>query len=427
MNSSYFSGTFITLTVYNLEKMIMRAYERFLEYVKINTQSSETSGTHPSFAGEFDLARNLKAELEELGLRAELDEKCYVYAYLEATKGYEDKKVLGLIAHMDTSPSYSGENVRPILHKDYDGGDVTYPCGKIMKACDFPDLAKMRGETLITSDGTTLLGADDKAGVAEIMTALEILIRDGRDHGPIAVAFTPDEEIGEGADNFDVKKLGADYAYTVDGGDVNSIEYENFNAADAKITIHGVSVHPGSAKNIMINAINVAHDFHSMLPEDARPEHTEGYEGFFHLMHIEGNCDSAGMHYIIRDHDRGKFEDMKALMRECARGINEKYGQDTLTLAITDSYYNMEEMIRPHMFLVEAAKAAVSAEGLVPAEVPIRGGTDGARLSYMGLPCPNLGTGGMNYHGPFECITAERMDKATRVILNIIYDIMERL
>ena len=405
----------------------MRAYERFLEYVKINTQSSETSGTHPSFAGEFDLARKLKAELEELGLRAELDDKCYVYAYLDATKGYEDKKVLGLIAHMDTSPSYSGENVRPVLHEDYDGGDVSYPCGKIMKARDFPALEKMRGETLITSDGTTLLGADDKAGIAEIMTALTILIGEDRLHGPIAVAFTPDEEIGEGADNFDVEKFGADYAYTVDGGDVNAIEYENFNAADARIAIHGVSVHPGSAKNIMINAINVAHDFHSMLPEDARPEHTEGYEGFFHLMHIEGDCDSAKMHYIIRDHDRGKFEDMKALMRKCADMINGKYGQDTLTLAITDSYYNMEEMIRPHMFLIETAKAAVSAEGLVPVEVPIRGGTDGARLSYMGLPCPNLGTGGMNYHGPFECITAERMDKATRVILNILYGIMERL
>ena len=405
----------------------MRAYERFLEYIKINTQSSETSGTHPSFAGEFDLAKKLKAELEEMGLRTELDDKCYVYGFLDATEGYENKKVLGLIAHLDTSPAYSGENIKPVIHENYDGGDVSYPCGKIMKACDFPSLSKMKGDTLITSDGTTLLGADDKAGVSEIMTALEILIKDGKPHGPIAVAFTPDEEIGEGADNFDVVKFGADYAYTVDGGDVNSIEYENFNAADAKIVINGVSVHPGTAKNVMINAINVAHELHSMIPEKSRPEHTEGYEGFYHLMHIEGSCDSANMHYIIRDHDRQKFEDMKALMKMCADSINDKYGQGTVDLTVTDSYYNMAEKIRPHMFLIEEAKEAISAEGLVPEEVPIRGGTDGARLSYMGLPCPNLGTGGLNYHGPFECITAERMDRATRVILNIIYDIIEKL
>ena len=405
----------------------MRAYERFVEYIKINTRSDEESGTHPSFAGQFDLAQKLKDELEEMGLRAKLDDKCYVYAFLDATKGCENKKVLGLIAHMDTSPAYSGENIKPVFHEDYDGGDVSYPCGKIMKANDFPRLMKMKGETLITSDGTTLLGADDKAGVSEIMTALEILIKEGKPHGPIAVAFTPDEEIGEGADNFDVAKFGADYAYTVDGGDVTAIEYENFNAADAKIVIRGVSVHPGSAKNVMINAINVAHELHSMIPERSRPENTEGYEGFYHLMHIEGSCDCAKMHYIIRDHDRQKFEDMKTLMKKTAEIINGKYGQGTAELMITDSYYNMAEKIRPHMFLIEQAKAAIAAEGLVPEEVPIRGGTDGARLSYMGLPCPNLGTGGMNYHGPFECITVERMDVATRVILNIIYGIIERL
>ena len=405
----------------------MKAYERFLEYVAINTQSNETSGTHPSFDGEFILAKKLKAELEELGLRADIDDNCYVMAKLPATKGFEDKPVLGLIAHMDTAPAFSGKDIKPVLHENYDGGDIVYPSGRIMKVSDFPHLLDMKGETLITSDGTTLLGADDKAGVAEIMTVLEMLIKDERPHGPIAIAFTPDEEIGEGADNFDVKKFGADFAYTVDGGDVNEIEYENFNAADAKIEIHGISVHPGTAKNVMINAINVAHELHAMLPENARPEHTEGYEGFFHLMHIEGSCDSAKMQYIIRDHDRKKFEDMKELLKKNADKINEKYGKDTVILTITDSYYNMLEKIRPHMFLVEAAKEAVTAEGMTPVEVPIRGGTDGARLSYMGLPCPNLGTGGANYHGPFECITAERMDRASGVIIRIIYDIMERL
>ena len=405
----------------------MKAYERFLEYVTINTQSNETSGTHPSFDGEFILAKKLKTELEEFGLKADIDDNCYVMAKLPATKGFEDKPVLGLIAHMDTAPAFSGKDIKPVLHENYDGGDIVYPSGRIMKVSDFPHLLDMKGETLITSDGTTLLGADDKAGVAEIMTALETLIKDERPHGPIAIAFTPDEEIGEGADNFDVKKFGADFAYTVDGGDVNEIEYENFNAADAKIEIHGISVHPGTAKNVMINAINVAHELHAMLPENARPEHTEGYEGFFHLMHIEGACDSAKMQYIIRDHDRKKFEDMKELLKKNADKINEKYGKDTVILTITDSYYNMLEKIRPHMFLVEAAKEAVTAEGMTPVEVPIRGGTDGARLSYMGLPCPNLGTGGANYHGPFECITAERMDRASGVIIRIIYDIMERL
>ena len=405
----------------------MKAYERFLEYVTINTQSDETSGTHPSFDGEFILAKKLKAELEALGLCAELDDKCYVMAHLPATKGYEDRPTLGLIAHMDTAPAFSGKDIKPVLHENYDGADVVYPSGRVMKVSDFPHLLKMKGETLITSDGTTLLGADDKAGVAEIMTALETIIKDSRPHGPIAIAFTPDEEIGEGADNFDVKKFGADFAYTVDGGDVNEIEYENFNAADAKIEIRGVSVHPGTAKNVMINAINVAHELHAMLPENARPEHTEGYEGFFHLMHIEGACDNAKMQYIIRDHDREKFEGMKELLKKNVDMINEKYGKDTVILTITDSYYNMLEKIREHMFLIEAAKDAVTAEGMTPVEVPIRGGTDGARLSYMGLPCPNLGTGGANYHGPFECITAERMDRATGVIIRIIYDIMERL
>ncbi len=398
----------------------MRAYERFLQYITINTQSDEHSGTHPSFSGEFDLAKKLKSEIEEMGINATLDDRCYLMAKLPAVKGYEDRPVIGFIAHMDTSPAYSGKDVRPIIHEDYDGGDVSYPCGKVMKADDFPILTRMKGETLITSDGTTLLGADDKAGVSEIMTAIETVIKEDIPHGAIAIAFTPDEEIGEGADNFDVPAFGAEYAYTVDGADVNEIEYENFNAADAKITITGVSVHPGTAKNVMINALNVAYDLHSMLPEEKRPEHTEGYEGFYHLTEMSGDCARASLHYIVRDHDMKKFEEMKEFLSECIKKINEKYGEGTADITITDSYYNMLEKIKPHMHLIDTAKAAISSIGLEPEEVPVRGGTDGARLSYMGLPCPNLGTGGANYHGPFECITAERMDRAAQVIVKII-------
>ncbi len=398
----------------------VRAYERFLEYVKINTQSDEESKTHPSFSGQFDLARKLKAELEDMGIKAEVDDKCYLMAHIPATPGYEDSPVLGFIAHMDTAPAFSGAGVKPVIRKDYDGGDVSYPCGKIMKVSDFPHLARLKGETLITSDGTTLLGADDKAGVSEIMTAVESVVKEGKPHGPIAIAFTPDEEIGEGADNFDVDAFGAEFAYTVDGGDVCEFEYENFNAADAKISINGVSVHPGTAKNVMINALNVAHELHAMLPEDERPEHTEGYEGFYHLIMLKGDCSEAQLHYIIRDHDRAKFEARKDHMQKCVDRINAKYGKTTVTLILDDSYYNMLEKIREHIHLVETARKAIEGAGLKYTEVPVRGGTDGARLSYMGLPCPNLGTGGFNYHGPFECITVERMDKAVSVILNII-------
>ena len=289
-----------------------------------------------------------------------------------------------------------------------------------MKVEDFPHLKNLQGETLITSDGNTLLGADDKAGVAEIMTAVDTIVKEDLPHGEIAIAFTPDEEIGEGTDGFDLEKFGAEYAYTVDGGDVNIIEYENFNAASADILIKGVSIHPGSAKNMMVNALNVAHDLHAMLPKLLRPEHTEGYEGFYHLTDMEGSCSRAELHYIIRDHDRQRFEDKKEYLKTVTDTINAKYGADTAELSITDSYYNMLEKIKPHMHIIETAKKAVSSVGLTPVESPIRGGTDGARLSYLGLPCPNLGTGGFNYHGPYECITAERMELATRVILKII-------
>ncbi|MCR5686439.1 MAG: peptidase T [Lachnospiraceae bacterium] len=398
----------------------MRAYERFLEYVKINTQSDEESGTSPSFDGEFVLAEKLKAELCEMGIKAEVDENCYLFARIEATEGCEKAPVIGFISHMDTAPDCSGEGVKPLVRENYDGGDVSYPGGRIMKAADFPFLEKLAGETLITSDGTTLLGADDKAGVAEIMTAIKRLLTEGLPHGPIAVAFTPDEEIGKGTDRFDVEKFGARYAYTVDGGDVCEIEYENFNAAGAAIKIKGIPVHPGSAKGVMVNALNVACELHGLLPEEKRPENTEGREGFFHLMHVSGSVGAAEMRYIIRDHDRTVFEGMKEQMEAAVKQINDRYGEGTATLRMSDSYYNMIEKIKPHMHLVETAKAAISAQGLTPVEVPIRGGTDGARLSYMGLPCPNLGTGGFNFHGPYECITAERMDRAVGVILAII-------
>ena len=398
----------------------MRAHERFLKYIKINTQSDENSGTHPSSASEFDLAEKLRAELEDMGIAAEVDDKCYLMAKIPATPGYEDRPVIGLIAHMDSAPGCSGSGIKPILHENYDGKDVVYPNGKVMKAADFPQLARLKGETLITTDGTTLLSADDKAGIAEIMTAIEMLKEEGIAHGALAIAFTPDEEIGEGADFFDVEKFGADFAYTVDGGDVNEIEYENFNAADARVTIHGVPVHPGTAKGVMVNASNVAHELHSMLPASMRPENTEGYEGFFHLTHIKGDCERAEMRYIIRNHDKNLFEEMKKQIEKAADAINGIYGKGTADLTVTDSYYNMLEKIKPHMHLIESAKSAIVSVGKEPVEVPIRGGTDGARLSYMGLPCPNLGTGGFNYHGPFECTTCERMDAAARVIVSII-------
>lgn len=398
----------------------MRPFERFLEYVRINTQSDEGSGTHPSFKGEFDLATRLKDELSRMGIEATLSDKCYLMAKLGATKGCENVPAIGFIAHMDTAPAYSGCNVNPILHENYDGKDVVLSDGKVLKVSDFPHLVKLKGQTLITSDGSTLLGADDKSGVAEIMTAVERIIEDSIPHGPISIAFTPDEEIGEGADNFDVEAFGADFAYTVDGGDVNEIEYENFNAADVKITVSGVSVHPGYAKDVMINAINVAHDFHALLPTSERPEHTQGYEGFYHLTDISGNCDSASLRYIVRDHDRQKFEEKKEFIRDCVRKINARYKEGTVSAEITDSYYNMLEKIQPHMHLIKTAENAVKAAGYEPVIVPVRGGTDGARLSYMGLPCPNLGTGGFSFHGPFEHITAERMDAACSVILNII-------
>ena len=400
----------------------MRAYERLLKYVKVYTTSDPNSGTHPSTMRQFDLARQLVDELKALGLAdAFVDEHCYVYATLPATPGSENAKPLGLIAHMDTADDAPGENVNPQIHENYDGGKVVLPAtGAVLDPAVFPFLTEMKGQTLITTDGATLLGADDKAGVAEIMTALERIITEKRPHGKLCIGFTPDEEIGEGASLFDVPGFGAAYAYTVDGEDVGEISYEHFNAAAAVVTVHGFSVHPGSAKNTMVNAQNVAMEFHAALPAFERPEHTEGREGFFHLTSMQGDVTTTHLGYIVRDHDAAKFAARKAQMQHIAAFLNEKYGAGTVELDLHDSYYNMLEKIEPHFHLVENARTAIRAAGLEPIETPVRGGTDGATLSYMGLPCPNLGTGGFNFHGPCECITAEKMDQSVEILLNIV-------
>ena len=400
----------------------MRAYERLLNYVKVYTTSDPNSGTHPSTMRQFDLARQLVEELKGLGLaNAHVDEHCYVYATLPATPGQEEAKTLGFIAHLDTADDASGEHVNPQIHPDYDGGPVTLPAtGAVLDPETFPFLKNLKGQTLITADGSTLLGADDKAGVAEIMTMLERVQAEKRPHGKLCVGFTPDEEIGEGASLFDVAHFGAAYAYTVDGDDVGEISYENFNAAAAVVTVHGFSVHPGSAKNAMRNAQNIAIEFHQALPAFSRPEHTEGRQGFFHLTSMQGDVTLAHLGYIVRDHDAVKFEARKAQMQHIADCLNERYGAGTVELDIKDSYYNMVEKIKPHFHLVENARKAIRAAGLEPIEAPVRGGTDGATLSYMGLPCPNLGTGGFNFHGPCECITAEKMDQSVEILLNLV-------
>ena len=401
----------------------MRAYERLLQYVQVHTTSDPLSGTHPSTQRQFDLARMLVEELQALGVEdAAVDEHCYVYGTLPPTPGCEDRPALGLIAHMDTAPDASGENVRPVLHQDYDGRDVTLPAtGAVMRVKDFPFLASMKGETLITTDGSTLLGADDKAGVAEIFTAVEYLAAHPEiPHGRIAVAVTPDEEVGSGADHFDVDGFGAAAAYTVDGGELGELEYENFNAASAKVTIRGFNIHPGSAKDKMRNACLMALEFVNMLPPAETPAHTEGYEGFFHLGHMEGDETEARLSFIIRDHDRDRFESRKERINLIAAYLNEKYGPTTVQVELKDSYYNMKAQIEPHMYLIHRARAAFAKVGVEAVEVPIRGGTDGARLSYMGLPCPNLSTGGANFHGVMEYIPVQSMEKMVQVLVELV-------
>ena len=401
-----------------------RVIEKFLNYVKIDTRSDENSTACPTTAKQHDLAKLLVKELEEMGAEDITydTEHCYVYASIPASEGCDGRPVLGFIAHMDTAPAVTGENVKPRIIENYDGKDIVLNEEKniVMKVSDFPELVEYTGKRLIVTDGTTLLGADDKAGIAEIMTMAEQLLSHKEiPHGKIRIGFTPDEEVGAGADHFDVKLFGADYAYTVDGGKLGELEYENFNAAGAKVTFHGRSVHPGDAKNKMVNALLLAMEFQNMLPVFENPMYTEKYEGFYHLDLLSGSVEKAQAEYIIRDHDKDKFEQKKETFLRIGAYLNEKYGKDTVQIDMKDSYYNMREIIEQHMQLIENAKAAMEETGVNPIVVPIRGGTDGARLSYMGLPCPNLCTGGHNFHGRFEYICADSMEKIVEILLKL--------
>jgi tripeptide aminopeptidase len=395
--------------------------ERFLEYVRIDTRSDEDSDTNPSTEKQFDLAKRLVEELKGLGLEdASVDEKCYVMATLPSNID-TDCPVIGFIAHLDTSPEISGEGVSPQMVENYDGGDIRLNGETVLSPSDFPELSFYEGQTLITTDGTTLLGADDKAGIAEIMTALEYLSENPDvGHGTIKVAFTPDEEIGRGADHFDVEKFSADLAYTLDGGRVGELEFENFNAAKATVKVKGRNVHPGYAKNKMINSMIIAMEFNSMLPVSETPFYTEKYEGFYHLTNMSGDVENSKLVYIVRDHDMKKFNEKKELVGKIAAFLNEKHGEGTVEVELVDQYFNMREKIEPVMHVVETAEKAMLAVGVEPRKTPIRGGTDGARLSYMGLPTPNIFTGGHNYHGRFEYIPVESMKKAVEVVLKIV-------
>lgn len=408
----------------------MTLKERFVEYIKFDTQSDENSESIPSTEKQFALAKHLAKQLEELGAdNVSVDEHCYVFAEIPANC---DKKIpaLGFIAHMDTAPDASGENVNPQFIKNYDGSVITLneELGMYLDPKEFASLKTHIGEEIICTDGTTLLGADDKAGVAEIMTAVEYLLSHPEiKHGKLCIGFTPDEEIGRGPEKFDVKKFGADFAYTVDGGDLGELEYENFNGANASVFVYGKSIHPGSAKNKMINAASIATEFAGLLPEAETPEHTEGYEGFYHLHGMRGGIDRAALHYIIRDHDMEKFEARKEFFRRCGEYLQAKYGENTVEVVIEDRYFNMKEKILPHLELIELAKDAMKDVGVEPLVVPIRGGTDGARLSFMGLPCPNLCTGGHNFHGPYEYCSVESMEKVTELIVTLIQKFTDSL
>lgn len=396
----------------------MRAYERLLKYVSVYTTSDPDSATVPSSMRQYDLAHQLVEELKALGLEnVHVDENCVVYGWLSATPGCEDRPALGFIAHMDTAPDCAGENVKPQIIENYDGGDVLLAgSGEKLSPAAFPTLKNLAGMTLITTDGTTLLGADDKAGIAEIMTALESIISEKKPHGKLCIAFTPDEEVGAGVDHFDVEKFGAVYAYTVDGGEEGEIAYETFNACSAEVAVEGLSVHPGSAKDTMINAALVAMEFNALLPAADIPRLTEGYEGFFHLCDMSGDVEHAKLHYIVRDHDRATFEMRKKTLEHAAKTINEKYAREVIRLTIKDSYYNMAEKIAPHMELIENAKRACEKAGMKPFIEAVRGGTDGCRLSFMGLPTPNLCTGGFAFHGPYEHIAVESMDRCAKMV-----------
>lgn len=396
--------------------------DRFLRYVAIDTRSDENSESQPSAAKELDLLKLLCKELNDMGVEATLDEYGYVMGSIPSNI---DKKVpaIGFIAHVDTSPDASGKDVKPQIIKDYDGGDIELKGvpGLFLKPSEFPELLAHKGETIITTDGTTLLGADDKAGVAEIMDAVQYIVEHPEfKHGDIKIGFTPDEEIGRGVVKFDVKKFGADYAYTMDGGEIGELEFENFNAASAKIHIQGRNVHPGYAKDKMKNAILIGMEFNDLLPIGQRPELTEGYDGFFHIISFKGSVEEADFGYIIRDHDRKKFEEKKELIAQCVNFINVKYGEGTAVLEVKDQYYNMREQVEPYYFIVEKAVKAMEMAGIKPKIQPIRGGTDGANLSFKGLPCPNIFAGGMNFHGKMEFAPLENIEKASEVVLNII-------
>lgn len=394
--------------------------ERFLNYTKFDTQSSEESESVPSTSKQLVFAEYLKKELEDEGFSdVEMDDKGYIYATLKSNSK-KNIPTIGFISHYDTSPDCSGANVNPRIIRNYDGGDIVLSEGIVSSPEKFPELKLHKGEDIIVTDGHTLLGADDKAGIAEIVQAMCWLRdHDEIEHGDIRVGFNPDEEIGMGAHHFDVEKFGCEWAYTMDGGDLGNLEYENFNAASAKIHIKGISVHPGYAKDKMVNAGRLATEFAMMLPEDETPETTEGYEGFYHLLGVQGNIENATLHYIIRDHDRERFEDRKDFIEDCVKRMNEKYGEGTVTAELKDQYYNMKEKIDPNMHVIDIVLKAMQDCGVPPKVEPIRGGTDGAQLSFKGLPCPNIFAGGVNFHGPYEFVSIQVMEKAMQVIVRI--------
>ncbi|MCQ2179548.1 MAG: peptidase T [Bacteroidales bacterium] len=397
--------------------------DRFLRYVAVDTQSNEESESQPSAAKELDLLRILKDELIALGVQAELDAYGYVFAKIPASEGCENAPAIGFIAHVDTAPDASGADVKPQIIPDYDGSPIALKGvpGLFLDPAEFPELLAHKGETIVTTDGTTLLGADDKAGVAEIMDAVQYICAHPEfKHGPLCIGFTPDEEIGRGVVKFDVEKFGAAYAYTMDGGEVGELEFENFNAAAATIRIQGRNVHPGYAKGKMKNAIRIAEEFDSLLPAEQKPEYTQDYEGFFHLIGFTGTVEEACVTYIIRDHDLALYEERKEVVRRCAEFINAKYGEGTAVAEIRHQYYNMRKQVEPHYHIVEKAVKAMEMAGIKPHIQPIRGGTDGANLSFKGLPCPNIFAGGLNFHGKMEWVPVESMEKASAVILNIV-------
>lgn len=406
----------------------MKVEKRLLKYISYWTASEDGKDVIPSTERQFALADELKRELEELGLeRVKRDEHCYVYGLLPAVKGYENKKAMGFIAHMDTAPAFSGKDVKPQVIENYDGQDVILPATKdVIRVSDFPHLSSLKGRTLITTDGTTLLGADDKAGIAEILTAVEEIIQEEIPHGDIWIGFTPDEEVGAGADLFDLDYFQAEYAYTVDGDYEGEIAYENFNAASAEFTIKGVNVHPGSAKDIMVNAASIACEIQSMLPAEETPEHTQDREGFYHLDEIRGDVNEAHLSYIVRDHDAQQFDQRQQVLQKLEQKMNERYADGTVTLTLKESYRNMLEVIEKNFYVVENAKKAIAAAGMKPVSLPVRGGTDGARLSFLGLPCPNLGTGGYAFHGPKEHVTVEGMETVVKIIKEIMRNPVEK-